>query len=149
MCAKPLQSCPTLCDVMDCSPLQSLQSRLFCPWDSPAGRHPLLQGIFPTQGLNLVLGIGRQILYCLNHQGRLVVEIYTNLWESVSGLLAPSFLGRSEREQNQANGHLTSRSQGQSYTPRGSSLPKQAWFYKAASSMGILNGPPGSPKWEL
>ena len=29
--AKSLQSCPTLCDPMDCS----LPSRLLCPWDSP------------------------------------------------------------------------------------------------------------------
>jgi len=33
-------------------------SRLLCPWDSPSkntgvGCHFLLQGIFPTQGLNL------------------------------------------------------------------------------------------------
>ena len=38
-----------------------LQSaRLHCPWDSPGrntgvGRHALLQGIFLTQGLNLLL----------------------------------------------------------------------------------------------
>ena len=49
VCAKSLQSCPTLCDPMDCSPL--------CPWDSPGkntgvGSHALLQGIFQTQGLN-------------------------------------------------------------------------------------------------
>ena len=41
-----------------------LTARLFCPGDFPgksagAGCHFLLQGIFPTQGLNL----GRQILY--------------------------------------------------------------------------------------
>ena len=47
--AKPLQSCPTLCDPMD--------SMLLCPWDSPGkntgvGCHPLLQGIFPTQESN-------------------------------------------------------------------------------------------------
>ena len=30
LCAKLLQSCPTLCDPMDCSP-----SRLLYPWDSP------------------------------------------------------------------------------------------------------------------
>ena len=47
-----LQSCPTLCDPMDCSP-----PMLFCPWDSPGknigvGCHVLLQGIFLTQGSN-------------------------------------------------------------------------------------------------
>ena len=45
-----------------------------CLWDSPGkstgvGCHFLLQGVFPTQGLNLGLLHGRQILYCLSHQG--------------------------------------------------------------------------------
>ena len=49
------QSCPTLCDPMD------------CPWNSPGkntevGCHSLLQGIFPTQGLNLCLLC---LLHCL------------------------------------------------------------------------------------
>ena len=48
-------------------------ARLLCPWDSPdkntgVGRRFLLQGIFPTQGLNLGLLLYRQILYCLSHQ---------------------------------------------------------------------------------
>ena len=43
------QSCLTLCNPVDC--------RLLCPWDSPGkntgvGYHFLLQGIFPTHGLN-------------------------------------------------------------------------------------------------
>ena len=47
-------SCPTLCDCMD------WPARLLCPWDSPGqntgvGSHFLLQGIFPTQQLNLYL----------------------------------------------------------------------------------------------
>ena len=51
--AKSLQSCPALCDLMDCSPPGSsvhgiLQERtLECCF--------LLQGIFPTQGSNLRL----------------------------------------------------------------------------------------------
>ena len=41
--AKSLQSCPTLCDPIDCSP-----PRRLCPWDSPGkntgvGCHALLQ----------------------------------------------------------------------------------------------------------
>ena len=53
--AKLLQSCPTLCDPIACS--SPGPSRLLCPWDSPGkntgvGCHSLLQGIFPTQGLN-------------------------------------------------------------------------------------------------
>ena len=53
------QSCPTICDPMDC--------RLLHPWDFPGksigvGCHSLLQGIFQTQGLNLVLPHCRQML---------------------------------------------------------------------------------------
>ena len=56
------QSCPTLCNPMD------------CPWNSPGqksgvGSLSLLQGIFPTQRLNPGLPHCRQILYCLSHQG--------------------------------------------------------------------------------
>ena len=45
------------------------------PWNSPGkntgvGIHSLLQGIFPTQGLNLGLLHCGQILYCLSHKGR-------------------------------------------------------------------------------
>ena len=56
MRAKSLQSCPTICDPMDCIPPD------FCPWDSPGnnpsvGFHALLQGNLPnplgkTQGSN-------------------------------------------------------------------------------------------------
>ena len=49
-------------------------ARLLCPWDSPGkstevGSHPLLQGIFLTQGSNPSLQCGRQILNRLRHQG--------------------------------------------------------------------------------
>ena len=55
VCAKSLQSCQTPCDPVDCKPIM-----LLCPGDSPGkntrvGCHALLQGIFPTQGLNLYL----------------------------------------------------------------------------------------------
>ena len=61
------QSCPTLCDPMDCrNPPGS-----FCPWDSPSkntgvGCYSLLQGIFPTQGSNPGLLHCRQMLYSMN-----------------------------------------------------------------------------------
>ena len=60
MHAKLLQSCPTLCDPVDCSLLGSsvhgiLQAR------SGVGCHALLQRLFPTQGSNPHLFcIGRQ-----------------------------------------------------------------------------------------
>ena len=55
--------------------LHGLQpARLLCPWASPGkntgvGCHARLQGIFPTQGLNLHLLHCRWILYPLNHLG--------------------------------------------------------------------------------
>ena len=63
------QSCPTLCDHKDCSlPGSSVDG------DSPGkntgvGFHPLLQGIFPTQGWNPGLPHCRQILNHLSHRG--------------------------------------------------------------------------------
>ena len=72
-CKRPLktllrvsQSCPTLCDPMDCGP-----ARLLRPGDSPGkntgvGCHSLLQGIFLTQGSNPGLPHCRQILYRLH-----------------------------------------------------------------------------------
>ena len=65
------QSCPTLCDPMDCMQ----HTRLLCPWNSPGKYtgvvyHFLLQGIFPAQELNPGLPPCRQILYDLSHQGR-------------------------------------------------------------------------------
>ena len=58
------QSRPTLC----------IPARFLCPWNSPGkntgvGCHFLLQGIFPTQALNLGLLYCRQIPYHLSHQG--------------------------------------------------------------------------------
>ena len=69
MYAKSLQSRPTLCNPMDCSPPE-----LLCPWNSPGqntgvGSLSLLQGIFPTQGSNPGLPHCRRILYQLSHKG--------------------------------------------------------------------------------
>ena len=68
-CAQPLQSCPALCDPMECRQPGSsahgiLQARVL-EWSASF----LLQGIFPTQGLNLGLPHCRQTLYRLSHQG--------------------------------------------------------------------------------
>ena len=57
------QPCPTLCNPHGLWP-----TKLLCPWDSPGknsgvGFHALLQGIFPTQELNLGLLHFRWILY--------------------------------------------------------------------------------------
>ena len=63
------QSCPSLCDPMDCSPPGSSVRGDSPGKNTGVGCHALLQGIFPTQGLNPGLPHCRQILYCLSHQG--------------------------------------------------------------------------------
>ena len=93
------QSCPTFCDPMDSSQPGSsvhgiFQARILewvtisfsrgSPWPRDRTRvscivgrcftvwatHLLLQGIFPTQGLNPGLSHCRQILYQLSHRGK-------------------------------------------------------------------------------
>ena len=61
--------CPNLCNPMGCSlsgssVLGILHARMGC--------HSLLQGIFLTQGSNLILLHCRQSLYLLSHQGRML-----------------------------------------------------------------------------
>ena len=55
MPAKSLQLCPTLCDPMDSSLLGSSVHGDSPGKNTGVGCHFLLQGIFPTQGLNLGL----------------------------------------------------------------------------------------------
>ena len=70
MCVLVTQSCPSLCNLMDysppgCSVHGVLQAKM------AVGCHSLLQGIFPTQGLNsclLKLLHCRWIFYHLSHQ---------------------------------------------------------------------------------
>ena len=68
------QSCPTLCDPMDW---------LFHPRDSPdkntgVGCRFLLQGIFPTQGLNPGLPHCRQTLYRLSHREMCLISPFVS-----------------------------------------------------------------------
>ena len=65
------QSCPALCDPMDCSLPGSSVHGNYPGKNTDVGYHSLLQGIFPTQRLNLSLLHCRQILYRLSHQGSL------------------------------------------------------------------------------
>ena len=79
------QSCPTLCDPMDCN-----LTRFLCPWDFPGkttrvGCHCLLQEIFPTQGLNPGLPRCRQTLYCLSHQGANILVTFCIICSFSSG----------------------------------------------------------------
>ena len=64
-----VQSCLTLCDPVDCSPPGSSVHGDSPGKNTGVGSHTLLQGIFPTQGLNPGLLHCRQILYHLSHQG--------------------------------------------------------------------------------
>ena len=63
------QLCPILCDPMDCSLPCSSVCGGSPDKNTGVGCHALLQGIFPTQGLNPGLPHCRQILYHLSHQG--------------------------------------------------------------------------------
>ena len=61
------QSCPTLCDPVDCS-LQGSSVHGNSPGkNTGVGCHSLLQGIFPTRGLNPSLPHCRWILCQLSH----------------------------------------------------------------------------------
>ena len=63
------QSCLTLCNSMDCSPLGSSDHGDSAGKNTGVGCHALLQGKFPTQELNSGLLHCRWILYCLSYQG--------------------------------------------------------------------------------
>ena len=74
-CAQLLQSCLTLCDPMDCSPLGSSVHG-----DTGVGWHALLQGIFLTQGSNprLLCLLHWQVGSSpLSHQGRSMLAVKT------------------------------------------------------------------------
>ena len=110
MISKPGSEFSVVCDFLgplgDCS-----STRVFCQWSFPGkntriGCHFLLQGIFLTQGLNLIFWvscIGRWILYLLCHLGCLD-DIYDPLlyhssfalwwcWQSQSRRTTKGFLG--------------------------------------------------------
>ena len=67
MCVCELLS-RALCDPMDCSPPGSSVHEIFQAKDTGVGCHFLLQGIFPTPGLNPGLLHCRQILYRLSYK---------------------------------------------------------------------------------
>ena len=65
--AKSLQLCPSLCNAIGCLLPASPVCGILQARNTGVGCHVPLQGIFPTQGLNLGLLHYRQILYHLNH----------------------------------------------------------------------------------
>ena len=68
------QSCPTLCNPVDCSPPGSSVHGESPGKSTGLGCHALLQGIFPTQGSSPGLPHSRQILCQLSHQGSPMVQ---------------------------------------------------------------------------
>ena len=76
-------SCVQLCDRMDCSP-QDLYPRNSPDKNTGVDRHPLLQGIFPTQGSNPGLLHCKQILYHLSHQGSPLYYIIRSIINTIS-----------------------------------------------------------------
>ena len=61
------QLCPPLCNPMYCSPPGYSVHGDSLGKNIRVSGHALLQGIFPTQGSNLGLSHGSQILYYINH----------------------------------------------------------------------------------
>ena len=79
MCVLVAQLCPTLCNIIDCSPPGSsvhgiLQARVL-EWVVIS----FSRGIFPTQGLDLGLPQCSQILYHLSHQGNPLGRSFSRL----------------------------------------------------------------------
>ena len=67
-----MHSCPSLCDPTDCSS-SDFSVYGFYGKNTGVGSHSLLQGIFPTLGLNPSLLHYRQILHRLSHQGSPII----------------------------------------------------------------------------
>ena len=76
------QSCPTLCDPLDCSLPGSSLPGIFQARVTRVGCHFLLQGIFPTQGSNPGLPHCRQMLYCLKSESKSLscVRLFATPW---------------------------------------------------------------------
>ena len=70
--------CPNLCDPMDCSPPGSSVHGDSSGKNTGVGCHALLQGIFPTQGLNPGVPHCTWILYPLSHQGSPLTPYQSN-----------------------------------------------------------------------
>ena len=82
------------CDPVDCSPPGSSVHGIFPGKNAGVGCHFLLQGVFPTQGLNLGLLHCKQILYLLSYQ------------EALNVLFTPPLIEKAFRDLNSAAGDL-------------------------------------------
>ena len=69
-CVLVAQSCPPLCNPMDCSPPGFSVYEIFPGKNTGVGSHFLLQGMFPNQGSNPHLLCWQADSLLLSHQGR-------------------------------------------------------------------------------
>ena len=84
VCVLVTHSYLTFCDPMNCSPSGSSVHGILKARILGVSCHSLLQGIFPTQGLNLGPLHCRWILYCLNHQGSPTYRCRTEKYSEVT-----------------------------------------------------------------
>ena len=87
------QSCPTLCNTMDCSPPGSSVHGILQTKSTGVGFHALLQGIFPTRESNQDLPHCRRILYQLSYQGSPLKCVHRNKSEkAILGFTVMTYL---------------------------------------------------------
>ena len=80
VCAQSLtQSCPTLCNPVECSLLGSSVHGIS---QAGVGSHFLLQGIFPTQGSNFCVLLDRKIPYHSAWEA-VYMSVYIYIWQYI------------------------------------------------------------------
>ena len=90
-CCSVAKSCPTLCDPMDCSPLGTSVHGISQAKDPGVGFHFLLQGIFPTLGLNLRLLCWQADSLPLSHLGSPGTKVSQDIWQQATESHSSSF----------------------------------------------------------
>ena len=90
------QLCPTLCDPLDCCLLGSSVHGDSPGRNTGVGYHALLQGIFPTLGLNPGLPRCRWILYQLRYN-RTMTDHYKYVWSHWALELFVTYIGQSKQ----------------------------------------------------
>ena len=87
VCVLVAQLCLTLCNTMDCSPLDAFVHGILQGNNTGLGCHSLLQRIFLIQGSNLGLLLCRHVLYHLSHQVNTwgyLINIYPHAYPFIS-----------------------------------------------------------------
>ena len=90
MNAQPLQSCPTLCNCVDCSP-----PGFICPWNTGVGCHAPSRESSPPRDqtqVSYMSCIGRWVLYHQHHLGSLHLRSIQQLLSSEIGQYVKSYL---------------------------------------------------------